>query len=203
MYKTSGKRIFDFVLVSLALILLTPVLGVTAFLVRLKMGSPILFRQKRPGLHGEPFIIYKFRTMSNARDSDGNLLPDAERLTRFGKFLRSTSLDELPELWNILKGDMSLVGPRPLLMRYMPYFSEEEKQRFLVRPGLTGLAQISGRNNLTWDDRLATDVQYVQACSFVLDLKILMETVRQVLVREGIEVNPSATMLDLDVERFA
>jgi lipopolysaccharide/colanic/teichoic acid biosynthesis glycosyltransferase len=203
MYKTSGKRIFDFVLVSLALILLTPVLGVTAFLVRLKMGSPILFRQKRPGLHGEPFIIYKFRTMSNARDSDGNLLPDAERLTRFGKFLRSTSLDELPELWNILRGDMSLVGPRPLLMRYMPYFSEEEKQRFLVRPGLTGLAQISGRNNLTWDDRLATDVQYVQACSFVLDLKILMETVRQVLVREGIEVNPSATMLDLDVERFA
>lgn len=203
MYRINGKRFVDLILVGLALVVLAPLTCIIALLVRMKMGSPILFRQQRPGLHGKPFTIYKFRTMLDVRDEQGILLPDSKRLTAFGKLLRSTSLDELPELWNIIKGDLSLVGPRPLLMRYMPYYTELEQQRFLVRPGLTGLAQVSGRNNLTWDERLLMDVQYVQECSLLLDLRILVETVRKVLIREGIEVDPSSKMLDLDVERMA
>jgi lipopolysaccharide/colanic/teichoic acid biosynthesis glycosyltransferase len=201
MYKKVGKRALDIILAGLALVTLAPVLGVIGLLVCVKLGSPVLFRQQRPGLHGRPFAIYKFRTMSDNRDAQGNLLPDTDRLPSFGKHLRNTSLDELPELWNVFRGDMSLVGPRPLLMRYIPYFSDEERQRFLVRPGITGLAQVSGRNDLNWDARLAADVRYVQQCSLKLDLRILFTTLWRVLGREGLQVDPGSVMLDLDVER--
>lgn len=201
MYASHLKRLFDLVIALLALFILAPVIGLVALLVHLKLGAPVLFRQQRPGLHGKPFTLYKFRTMTDARDAAGNLLPDSARLTPFGRLLRNTSLDELPELWNVIKGDMSLVGPRPLLMRYMPYFYETEKTRFNVRPGITGLAQISGRNNLSWDLRIATDVQYVQSLSFWLDLKILWLTLWRVITRQGLQVDPGATMLNLDEER--
>jgi len=201
LYATGLKRLFDLLVTLPALFLLAPLMGLLALLVRLRLGAPVLFRQQRPGRHGRPFMLYKFRTMTDARDAQGALLPDAERLTPFGRFLRSTSLDELPELFNVLKGEMSLVGPRPLLMEYVPYFTAQEKTRFAVRPGMTGLAQVSGRNNLSWDLRLNADIQYVQNLSFALDMRIIGLTVLQVLTRQGVQTDPGATMLNFDEER--
>jgi lipopolysaccharide/colanic/teichoic acid biosynthesis glycosyltransferase len=162
--------------------------------VRLKLGTPVFFRQQRPGLHGKPFRMVKFRTMTDARDAQGNLLPDAERLTRFGKFLRSSGLDELPELWNVVKGDMSLVGPRPLLMQYLDRYTPEQARRHEVRPGVTGWAQVNGRNAISWEQKFAYDLWYVDNLSFWLDLKILWLTVRKIIVREGISQAGQATM---------
>jgi sugar transferase EpsL len=178
----------------LALLCLAPVLALVALLVRLKLGAPLLFRQQRPGLHGKPFTLYKFRTMTDARDAQGRRLPDAERLTPFGRFLRSTSLDELPELFNVLKGEMSLVGPRPLLMRYLDRYTPEQARRHAVKPGITGWAQVNGRNALTWEEKFALDVWYVDHQSLWLDVKILAMTVWQVLKREGISQPGHATM---------
>jgi lipopolysaccharide/colanic/teichoic acid biosynthesis glycosyltransferase len=194
MYRAIGKRLFDVVVAGVALVLLAPVLAVLAALVRWRLGSPVLFRQVRPGLAGRPFTIFKFRTMTDARDEQGRLLDDEERLTPFGKLLRSTSLDELPELCNILRGDMSLVGPRPLLMRYLPRYSAEQWRRHEVRPGLTGLAQVNGRNAMNWPERLRLDVWYVDHHSLGMDLKILFLTVWRVLRREGISQPGRATM---------
>jgi lipopolysaccharide/colanic/teichoic acid biosynthesis glycosyltransferase len=193
----TAKRIFDVVASSAALIALFLPLLVIAVLVRLCLGSPVLFRQMRPGLHGRPFQLVKFRTMTDAADAEGHPLPDAVRLTRFGAFLRSTSLDELPELWNVLKGDMSLVGPRPLLTEYLPLYSTRQSWRHEVKPGLTGWAQVNGRNALTWEDRLEMDVWYVENRSLLLDLKIILMTLGIVLKRSGIRHEGSATM-----ERF-
>jgi len=187
------KRAFDLTLALLALTVLFPMIGLIALLVWLKLGSPILFRQQRPGLHSEPFTLYKFRTMTDARDAQGNLLPDAERLTPLGRFLRSTSLDELPELFNVLKGDMSLVGPRPLLMQYLGRYTPEQLRRHQVKPGITGWAQVNGRNVLTWEQKFALDVWYVDHWSLWLDLKIIAGTVWKVLVREGISQPGQAT----------
>jgi len=189
-----GKRLFDLTLTIPALILLSPVIGLLAGLVRLKLGNPVLFRQQRPGLHGKPFTLYKFRTMTGARDADGNLLPDADRLTPFGRFLRRTSLDELPELLNVLRGDMSLVGPRPLLMEYLDRYTPEQARRHEVRPGITGWAQINGRNALSWEEKFELDVWYVDNLSLWLDLKILVLTIWTVLRREGISQDGYATM---------
>lgn len=180
------KRLFDLALVIPALILLAPVLLVTALFVRRKLGSPVLFRQERPGLGGTPFILLKFRTMTDARDDSGALLPDEKRTHPFGQMLRHTSLDELPELLNVLKGEMSLTGPRPLLMRYLPRYTPEQNRRHDVLPGITGLAQVSGRNNLSWDEKFALDVQYVDQCSLWLDIRILLLTVRAVTAAEGV-----------------
>lgn len=188
------KRIFDFTTALLGLIALALPLLVLCLLIRRKLGSPVLFRQIRPGLHGQPFEMVKFRTMTNARGPNGALLPDAERLTPFGRFLRSTSLDELPELWNVLKGDMSLVGPRPLLMEYLPLYSPEQARRHAVRPGVTGWAQVNGRNAISWDEKFALDTWYVDHQSLTLDMKILWLTVKKVLVREGISAAGEATM---------
>ena len=176
------------------MILFAPLLGLIALLVRLTIGTPVLFRQRRPGLHGEPFTIYKFRTMNNARDAQGNLLPDADRLTPLGRFLRSTSLDELPELFNVLKGEMSLVGPRPLLMKYLDRYTPEQMRRHEVKPGITGWAQVNGRNALTWEQKFALDVWYVDNWSLWLDLKIIALTVWKILIREGISQPGQATM---------
>ena len=170
------KRVFDLTVTCAGLLCIWPLMLVLMLLVRIKLGSPVIFRQQRPGLHGKTFVIYKFRTMTDKRDAGGNLLSDAERLTGFGKFLRNSSLDELPELFNVLKGEMSLVGPRPLLMRYLPYYTERERLRFTVLPGITGWAQINGRNEATWDRRLAYDIWYVENRSFRLDVKILFLT---------------------------
>jgi sugar transferase EpsL len=189
-----GKRAFDLVLVGLSAPLWLLVLLVLAVLVRVRLGSPVLFRQERPGLHGRPFDLLKFRTMTDERDAAGALLPDADRLTAFGRRLRGTSLDELPELLNVLRGDMSLVGPRPLLMRYLPRYSERHRRRHDVRPGLTGLAQVSGRNALAWADRFDLDVQYVENCSVMMDVRILMRTVGGVVSRSGISAAGEATM---------
>lgn len=189
MYKYFFKRLFDILISGIGLIMISPVLLVLAVLVRLKLGSPIIFRQERPGLHEKIFTLKKFRTMTDERDEEGNLLPDAQRLTKFGKFLRSTSLDELPELWNIFCGDMSLIGPRPLLISYLPYYTKREQLRHTVRPGLTGLAQISGRNLLEWDKRLEKDVEYVENLSLVLDIKIFFLTIKKVFVRENVVVD--------------
>ena len=186
LYKKIIKRALDFVLSSAAIIVLSPVLLVLAFLVRTRLGSPVLFRQERPGKDEKIFTLCKFRTMTDERDEQGNLLPDAVRLTKFGKFLRSTSLDELPELFNIWKGDMSIIGPRPLLVSYLPWYTEEEKLRQTVRPGLTGLGQVSGRNFLDWDRRLAKDVEYVKNLSFAMDLKVLWLTVKVVFDRSEV-----------------
>ena len=172
----------------IALIVLSPVFLIVAVLVRIKLGSPVIFHQKRPGYQEKIFKLCKFRTMTEAKDAEGNLLPDAERLTPFGNFLRKTSLDELPELWNILKGDMSIVGPRPLLVGYLPYYTKKEQLRHSVRPGLTGLAQVSGRNFIAWDERLAKDVEYVQNISFLTDIKILWKTVMVVLKKDDVAV---------------
>jgi len=188
------KRTFDIVVSCFSLLVLAVPLLILVWLVRRKLGSPVFFRQVRPGLRGRPFQMVKFRTMTDERGPGGELLPDAERLTGFGKFLRSTSLDELPELWNVLKGEMSLVGPRPLLMEYLPLYSPEQARRHEIRPGVTGWAQVNGRNALSWDERFALDVWYVDNRSFWVDLKILWLTVRKVIVREGISASGEATM---------
>lgn len=188
------KRPFDIVVSAFGLLLLAPIILVVAWQIRRKLGSPVFFRQTRPGANGRPFGMVKFRTMKDAVDANGNPLPDAERMTPFGQFLRSTSLDELPELWNVLKGEMSLVGPRPLLMEYLPLYSEEQCRRHEVRPGVTGWAQVNGRNAISWEDKFKLDVWYVDNRSFWLDLKILFLTVKKVLVRDGISGEGEATM---------
>ena len=188
------KRTFDIVLSLLGLIVLSPLLVIVALLVRWQMGSPVLFRQTRPGLHGKPFEMIKFRTMRDAVDAQGKPLPDSERLTRLGRSLRATSIDELPELWNVLKGDMSLVGPRPLLMEYLPLYSTEQARRHEVRPGITGWAQVNGRNAISWEEKFALDVWYVDNRSLWLDLKVLWLTVLKVVSRQGISAAGEATM---------
>jgi len=193
-YARYGKRILDLVLTAPALVVFLPALALVAVLVRLKLGSPVLFRQQRPGLHGQPFTLYKFRTMTDARDARGNLLPDAQRLRPLGRFLRSTSLDELPELLNVLKGEMSLVGPRPLMMQYLDRYTPEQMRRHKVRPGITGWAQVNGRNAITWEQKFALDVWYVDHWSLGLDLKILALTLWKILKREGISQPGQATM---------
>lgn len=189
MYRKFVKRLLDIIISLVALIVLSPVLLIVAILVRCKLGSPVIFHQERPGYQEKIFKLCKFRTMTDERDEEGNLLPDSVRLTKFGRLLRATSLDELPELWNILKGDMSLIGPRPLLVSYLPYYTEEEKLRHTVKPGLTGLAQVRGRNLLDWDKRFATDVEYVRNLTFAMDVKIFFLTIKKVFVREDIEVD--------------
>lgn len=189
LYEKYIKRLLDIVLSGCALIVLSPLLLVTAILVRVKLGSPVIFCQERPGKNEKIFKLHKFRSMSDARDETGALLPDKERLTGFGKKLRSLSIDELPELWDIFRGKMSIVGPRPLLVEYLPYYSEDERHRHDVRPGLTGLAQINGRNTLTWEQKFAYDLEYVQRISFCEDIKILFRTVGKVLNRSGVQVN--------------
>lgn len=201
MYRKFGKRFLDILISGMALILLSPVFLTVAILVRVKLGSPIIFHQKRPGKDEKIFTLCKFRTMTDGKDEKGNLLPDEVRLTSFGKLLRATSLDELPELWNILKGDMSLVGPRPLLVEYLPYYRREEKLRHSVRPGLTGYAQVNGRNFLGWDHRLEKDVFYVKNLSFLLDLKILIKTVMVVVKKEDVSVDSNAVECYLWEER--
>lgn len=188
------KRALDGLLVVATAPLWIPLLGALMVLVRLRLGRPVLFLQQRPGLDGKPFMLVKLRTMTDARDASGALLPDADRLTRFGRWLRATSLDELPELWNVLKGDMSLVGPRPLLMEYLPLYTSEQVRRHAVRPGITGLAQISGRNAITWDEKFHLDTWYVDHHTLTLDLKILMLTLLRVLQRHGISAAGDATM---------
>ena len=188
------KRIVDILGAGLGLLLLSPVLAIVAYKIRRDMGSPVLFRQTRPGLHGKPFQMVKFRTMRNATDAEGKPLPDAERPTKLGQFLRSSSLDELPELWNVLKGEMSLVGPRPLLMEYMPLYSVEQARRHEVRPGVSGWAQVNGRNAISWDEKFALDVWYVDNRSLWLDLKIIWLTTRKVIKRDGISAAGEATM---------
>ncbi|MDE6220375.1 MAG: sugar transferase [Lachnospiraceae bacterium] len=189
MYQKYIKRLLDIAISLTALIILSPVLLVVAVLVRVKLGSPVIFHQDRPGYQEKIFRLCKFRSMTDERGADGELLPDEIRLTKFGRVLRTTSLDELPELWNILKGDMSLIGPRPLLVSYLPYYTDEERLRHSVRPGLTGLAQVRGRNLLDWDRRFATDVEYVRNLTFAMDVKIFFLTIRKVFVHEDIEVN--------------
>jgi undecaprenyl phosphate N,N'-diacetylbacillosamine 1-phosphate transferase len=193
-YRTFIKRPMDFILSLIAIIVLSPVFLIVAILVRVKLGSPVLFKQERPGLNEKVFLMYKFRTMTDERDEKGNLLPDSIRLTRFGKFLRSTSLDELPELFNILKGDMSIIGPRPLLVQYLPLYNEHQKRRHEVRPGLSGLAQVSGRNAISWEDKFDLDVEYVDNVSFLGDWKIICQTIKKVFVREGINSETAATV---------
>lgn len=188
-YEKYIKRLLDIAISLAALILLSPVLLILAALVRVKLGSPVIFRQERPGYNEKIFGLCKFRSMTDARDENGELKPDEARLTKFGKKLRSTSLDELPELWNILKGDMSLIGPRPLLISYLPYYTDEERLRHSVRPGLTGLAQVRGRNLLEWDKRFAADVEYVKNLTFAMDIKIFFLTIRKVFAHEDIEVD--------------
>lgn len=193
-YEKYIKRLLDFTLSFLALIILSPVLLVTAVLVRIKLGSPIIFHQERPGKSEKIFHLYKFRSMTDECDENGNLLPDNERLTRFGRILRSTSLDELPELLNILRGDMSIVGPRPLLVKYLPLYNEEQKHRHDVRPGLTGWAQANGRNAISWEEKFKLDVWYVQHISFWVDVKVIFMTVKKVFCRDGISSETSVTM---------
>lgn len=192
-YKKFGKRLLDFLLSSVAIVAVSPILLVVAVLVRVKLGSPVLFHQERPGRNEKIFTLCKFRTMTDKRDKDGNLLPDADRLTKFGKLLRSTSLDELPELFNIWKGDMSIIGPRPLLVSYLPWYTKEERLRHTVRPGLTGLAQVSGRNFLDWDSRLAKDVEYVKNLSLAMDINILVKTVAVVFARDEVAEDTSVS----------
>ena len=188
------KRAFDIAASTSALVVLSPVLAITAYKVKKELGSPVLFRQTRPGLHGKPFEMIKFRTMKDALDKNGNVLPDSERLTEFGKKLRASSLDELPELWNVLKGDMSLVGPRPLLMEYLPLYNAEQAKRHNVRPGVTGYAQVNGRNSLSWEDKFKLDTWYVEHQSLWLDMKILLKTVKKVIIKDGISAEGEATM---------
>tara|TARA_B100000242_G_scaffold292775_2_gene268965 strand:- start:1069 stop:1662 length:594 start_codon:yes stop_codon:yes gene_type:complete len=188
------KRLFDFSTSLVALLLLLPVLVLLSLLVRMNIGTLIFFTQTRPGQHGKPFTIIKFRTMTDARDDDGVLLPDAHRLTRFGRFLRTTSLDELPELWNVVKGEMSLVGPRPLLMEYLPLYSPQQARRQDVRPGITGWAQVNGRNAISWNEKFKLDTWYVNNQSFLLDMKILFLTVKRVFQRHGISADGEVTM---------
>ena len=194
MYDRVIKRIIDLVLSGIALLVLSPVYLILAILVRIKLGSPVLFSQERPGKNEKVFCMYKFRSMTDARDADGNLLPDEERMTHFGAALRATSLDELPELWNIFKGDMSIVGPRPLLVRYLPRYNERQRRRHDVRPGLTGWAQVNGRNAISWEQKFEYDVEYVEKESFLFDVKILFMTVGKVLHRSGITSEGNITM---------
>lgn len=201
MYRLFIKRLLDIVLSGTALIVLAPVYLVLAILIRINLGSPIIFCQERPGRYGKIFKLYKFRTMTDERDEEGNLLPDEERLPRFGRILRSTSLDELPELWNIFTGDMSLIGPRPLLVRYLPYYTKEESHRHDVRPGLTGLAQVNGRNALGWEERFSYDLEYVGHLTFLMDVKIIFMTVGKVLKRSGTLSGAEQTVADFDVYR--
>lgn len=193
-YESYLKRPQDIVLSLVALILLSPVIAIVALLVRTKLGSPILFTQERPGLNEKIFRMYKFRTMTDEKGGNGKLLPDEVRLTKFGKLLRATSLDELPELFNILKGDMSVIGPRPLLVQYLPLYNEFQKRRHEVRPGLSGLAQVKGRNAISWDDKFNLDVEYVDNVSFIEDWKIILLTIKKVFVKEGINSDTAATM---------
>lgn len=194
MYQKVVKRIFDILLSGTAIIIASPVLGVLYILVAKKLGRPVIFRQERPGYKGKIFKLYKFRTMTDERDENGELLPDEKRLTSFGKKLRSTSLDELPEFFNILKGDMSFVGPRPLLVQYLPLYDKEQARRHDVLPGLTGWAQVNGRNAISWEEKFKYDVEYVDRISFLFDLKIILMTVKSVLKREGISQQGEATM---------
>ena len=194
MYKNFIKRILDIILSFLALVILSPLLILTAFLIRIKLGEPVFFKQLRPGKNEKIFGILKFRTMTDAKDENGNLLPDEIRLTRFGQFLRSTSIDELPELLNILNGDMSIVGPRPLLVQYLERYNEEQKHRHDVKPGLTGLAQVNGRNGITWEEKFHYDLEYVKNITFYGDCKIIFQTVMKVFGREGISSTTSVTM---------
>ena len=196
-YEKYIKRMLDFILSLIALICLSPVLLIVSILVRTKLGSPIIFKQQRPGKNEKIFTLYKFRTMTDEKDENGKLLPDSQRLTKFGKFLRSTSLDELPELINIIKGDMAIVGPRPLLVQYLPYYTEEEKHRHDVRPGLTGLAQIKGRNLCSWDEKFQYDIKYINNITFINDIKIIISTIIKVFKREGISQEGNATMENL------
>ncbi len=193
-YEKYIKRPQDMLCALLALIVLSPILFITAFLVRVKLGSPVIFKQERPGLNGKIFTLYKFRTMTDERDSEGNLLPDEVRLTKFGKLLRSTSLDELPELLNILFGDIAVIGPRPLLVEYLPRYNAEQRRRHEVRPGLSGLAQVNGRNAISWEDKFKYDVQYVEHVTFLGDWKIILQTVLNVIKRDGINSETAATM---------
>ena len=190
------KRFMDFLIAALSIIIFSPLLIIIAILVRVKLGGPVIFKQERPGLNGKVFKLYKFRTMTDAKDENGNLLDDEYRLTSFGKKLRSTSLDELPELYNILKGDMSIVGPRPLLVKYLPLYNDEQKRRHDVRPGLTGLAQVSGRNAITWTEKFNKDIEYVDNVSLGLDISIFFKTIYCVLKKEGINSDSAATMED-------
>lgn len=193
-YEKYIKRLQDFICALLAVIVLSPVILLTALLVRMKLGSPVIFKQKRPGLNGKIFTLYKFRTMTDKKDEKGNLLPDDVRLTPFGKALRSTSLDELPELINILKGDMAVVGPRPLLVQYLPLYNAHQARRHEVRPGFTGYAQVNGRNSITWEDKFDKDVYYVDHVSFLMDWKIIFQTIAVVFKRDGISSETAATM---------
>lgn len=193
-YRRFIKRPMDFILSLIAIIFLGPILLVVAVLVRTKLGSPVIFKQKRPGLNEKIFTMYKFRTMTDQRDEHRELLPDSVRLTKFGDILRSTSLDELPELFNILKGDMSIIGPRPLLVQYLPLYNEQQKKRHEVRPGLSGLAQVSGRNAIGWEDKFNLDVEYVDSMSFINDWKIIFLTLKKIFVREGINSETGVTM---------
>lgn len=188
------KRLLDIIIASIALILLSPLYFYVAHKVKKNLGSPILFRQVRPGLHGKPFKMIKFRSMKDAVDAQGNLLPDSERLTPFGKMLRSSSLDEMPELWNVIKGDMSIVGPRPLLMEYLPLYNQEQAKRHLVRPGMTGHAQVNGRNAISWEEKFKLDTWYVENQSVWLDFKIMLKTVKKVLAKDDINAENDATM---------
>lgn len=203
-YERYIKRPQDFCCALAAIIVLSPVMAVTALLVRIKLGSPVLFKQERPGLNGKVFTLYKFRTMTDEKDSEGNLLPDEVRLTSFGKLLRSTSLDELPELFNILNGDMSVVGPRPLLVKYLPLYNEHQARRHEVRPGFTGYAQVHGRNAICWEEKFNLDVEYVDHVTFLGDWRIIFQTVRTVLKKEGISSDTAVTMeefMGTDVEQ--
>ncbi len=188
------KRLLDIIIASIALILLSPLYAFVAYKVKKNLGSPVLFRQVRPGLHGKPFEMIKFRTMKDAVDADGNPLPDSERLTPFGKMLRSTSLDEMPELWNVIKGDMSVVGPRPLLTEYLPLYTEEQAKRHHVRPGMTGHAQVNGRNAIGWEEKFKLDTWYVENQSTLLDFKIMFKTVHKVLAKDDISAEGEVTM---------
>lgn len=201
MYRKYIKRLLDFILSLLALIILSPVLLVIFILVRIKLGKPVIFKQERPGKDEKIFTLYKFRTMTDEKDEKGNLLPDEKRLTKFGNILRKTSLDELPELVNILKGDMSIIGPRPLAVVYLPYYNDQEKHRHDVRPGLTGLAQVNGRNTLIWEDRFKYDLEYINNITFLNDCKIIIKTIRKVFKEEGIEVRGTGKNVDFNVYR--
>jgi len=194
LYARYFKRLFDIIFSLIAIILLSPVFVIIAILVKIKLGGPVIFKQERPGLNEKIFTLYKFRTMTDEKDETGELLPDRLRLTKFGKFLRSTSMDELPELYNIIKGDMSIVGPRPLLTQYIPLYNDHQKRRHELRPGLTGLAQVCGRNSISWEEKFNLDVEYIDNVSFLGDCKIILLTVKKVLMREGINSDSAATM---------
>ncbi|WP_312370259.1 sugar transferase [Lachnoclostridium sp.] len=193
-YEKFIKRLQDLILSSIALVILSPIFLLIAILVRIKLGSPILFVQERPGLNEKIFKMYKFRTMTDKKDENGELLPDSVRLTKFGKILRATSFDELPELWNIIRGDMAIVGPRPLLVRYLPLYDKDQKRRHEVKPGLSGLAQVNGRNAISWEEKFDLDIKYIDSLCFVNDWKIVLLTFKKVFVREGINSETSITM---------